>query len=107
MVKLNFASIVYYSLIIFLVFFMIYVFNFLSSNGRECVKQPFLYGAERMEVECNCNKPLISNLGLSGCEQLVFFNSTYFKTYLSEGCKKSDINPYESLNFSSFNFTAQ
>lgn len=52
------ANILYIALILGVFIFMFWIYNFMQGEARECVKQPFLYGASKMQengdIYCNC-----------------------------------------------------
>ena len=45
----------YWIMIIVVVAFCVYLFFYLKSNARQCIANPFIFGAERIgDVYCNC-----------------------------------------------------
>lgn len=86
--KEGIAKFFYYFLILFLIIFMVFVFKFITSESRACIKQPFNYGAQKMgNLECGCQKPLNSM-----CTEFIYFNSTTFKIKVNEECKEKPNN---------------
>jgi len=80
-------------LIIALLSFMVYVVNFMKSESRECLKNPFIYGAEKMGgVSCTCTQFIEGkNLATFGFDEEKFISNSFSKPLTSK---------YEDLNFS-------
>lgn len=86
----------YYFMIFIVVVVLLVGVSFIKSESRKCLKQPFIYGAEKLGgVECNCNKPLSFM-----CMQRIYFNESTFLIDINNECK-----PRSRPDLSLFNLT--
>lgn len=87
--KKKFATFLYYFLIISVLSFLVYAVYFMQSESRQCVKQPFFYGAQKLgNLECNCILPI--NMF---CREEIFFNGSVFISDVNSECKARNDNP--------------
>ena len=95
--KSKLASLFYYGLIFLLLIFFAFVFQFITSESKQCMAQPFIYGASKIpDLECSCVKQL-SPL----CRETIFFNGSVFIIDVNQECKAKNNN----LDLSIFNVT--
>lgn len=80
-------NILYVILIIFVISMCIYVIHILRSESKECLSQPFLYGAKKMgNVSCTC----FQKFSDSSIASFTFNESGFFLPTL----ERQDSSPY-------------
>jgi hypothetical protein len=68
-------DIIYFSIVIFILIGVIYGIIFIMDDRSQCLKNPFIYGASKMQhVECSCTQLI------SSCPPTFFFNDSSFIT---------------------------
>lgn len=94
------ANLLYIFMIMLVVALCIYLYFFTHSEGYACGKNPFVYGASKMEndIECSCTQ---TN---TYCPATFYFNATSFETPVTK-CA----SPIQSGDFdiSAFNITRE
>jgi len=92
--KKTWMTIAYFGLIVALIFFMVFIASFLKGEARECLKNPYVYGASEMGgVSCTCFQIQ------EGKQMATFgFNDTDFSSRNFRD--EREVKNYEQINFS-------
>lgn len=68
-------DIIFYGVVLGAIILCVILLFFMRSETAQCIKNPFIYGAEKMkDVQCSCFKVMPN-----GCNPPFFFNDTTFE----------------------------